>query len=119
MNSDDENSQPDIDDPIESDEDFYFEEVEENVVEKQIFEKKTPPIMWDYEKANIITKRKLQIDKGSLAQVSENLLRNVYSSYEIALLEFENGTIDYVVKRVIDGGYYELWKHNDFKFFPK
>ena len=119
MNSDDD-SQPENFDEDGSDEEVYFEEVEVNVVEKQILNKKTPPIMWEYEKTNIITKRKIQIDNGSVARgVSKEALRNVHSSYEIALLEFENGMIDYTVKRVMDGGYYELWKHNDFEYFPK
>lgn len=96
----------------------YFEDIEEEFEEKEMVEKKTVPIMCEYEKTNIITKRKQQLDNGSLSTLSETTLQTLTSSYDIAMLEFENGTIPYVLKRTIDGGLYELWRHGDFEFFP-
>jgi len=102
----------------EENQEIYFEDIEEDFEEKEMEVKKSIPIMCEYEKTNIITKRKMQIDNGSMSTLNASTLENLTSSYEIALLEFENGTIPYVLKRTIDGGLYELWRHGDFEFFP-
>ena len=116
MSSDDEASQDEIE--YEEGEVIFEDLIEEDIIEREIKTKRSPPIMWEYEKTNIIAKRKQQLDKGSLATVSKEMLKNVHSSYDIAVLEFNNGSIPYILKRVFDGGYYELWEHNDFEFFP-
>ena len=41
-------------------------------------------------------------------------------SYDIAILEFEmNKLPTYYLKRVMPNNTYEMWKHEDFNFFPK
>jgi len=77
----------------EENQEIYFEDIEGEFEEKEIEEKKTVPIMCEYEKTNIITKRKQQIDNGSTSTLSPAALQKLTSSYDIALLEFENGTI--------------------------
>jgi DNA-directed RNA polymerase subunit K/omega len=103
--------------------DIIFEdeiEVEEATPDKELTVKITPPIMWDYEKANIIAKRQEEIDKGKKSKIEEEIIRkNITSSYDIANLEFENGKINYVLVRKLDRGFYEKWRHRDFIYFPK
>lgn len=103
--------------------DIIFEdeiEVEETVSGKELIEKITPPIMWDYEKANIIAKRQEEIDKGKKSNMEDEIIRkNITSSYDIANLEFENGKINYILVRKLDRGFYEKWRHRDFVYFPR
>tara|TARA_Y100001963_G_C6524806_1_gene328311 strand:+ start:181 stop:570 length:390 start_codon:yes stop_codon:yes gene_type:complete len=103
--------------------DIIFEdeiEVEETISDKELTEKITPPIMWDYEKANIIAKRQEEIDKGKKSNMEDEIIRkNITSSYDIANLEFENGKINYILVRKLDRGFYEKWRHRDFVYFPR
>jgi DNA-directed RNA polymerase subunit K/omega len=104
-------------DEFNSEEEFDFDDIEDgksNVAGKEI-PKRSPPIMWEYEKANIITQRKMAIDTGS-----PTLLDNVGDlvlSYDIALKEFNEGKIEYRLFRYI-GKNFEVWKHEDFLYFP-
>lgn len=105
---------------VEDAEVFLEDDSVEEVSGKLLKNKVSPPIMWEYEKTNIITKRKDELDKGKPSKMEDEVLKNnITSSYDIAILEFENGKIDYLLKRKHDRGYYELWKHNDFLYFPK
>ena len=107
--------------PVADDTEIFLEDDSiEEVQGKLLKDRISPPIMWDYEKANIITKRKLALDSGKPSKMEKEVLeQNITSSYDIAMLEFDNGRLDYVLKRNHDRGYYELWRHNDFLYFPK
>ena len=81
----------------------------------------TQPSMISFEKAELIKKRVKLLDKGYLSTIEDEIeKRGITNSIEIALLEFELGKLPpYTIKRVYGDGSYELWSHNDFKFFPK
>ena len=102
--------------------DIIFEdeiEVDEVISGKELITKITPPIMWGYEKANIIAKRQEEINKGKKSNLEEEVIRKkITSSYDIANLEFDNGKIHYVLIRKLDRGFYEKWRHIDFDYFP-
>ena len=84
-------------------------------------EKKTPPIMWWNEKSKIISKRIKQLDSGKKTTIPEIVSeKKLFKSYDIAMKEFETGKLPaYYLKRRLRNGVYELWKHNDFKFYPQ
>ena len=94
---------------------------EETDMNKELKEKITVPVMWYYEKSNIIYKREKQLNSGSRSTMEDVISKNgLTSSYDIANLEFDNGKLpNYTIIRKLDRGYYEIWKHSDFLFFPK
>ena len=74
-------------------------------VKFEIKKKITLPKMTNYEKCIIISERVNQL--------------NLHSSIDIAIKEFELGKLpEYKVIRTLPNGCYEVWKHEDFKFFP-
>lgn len=104
--------------------DVIFEddiEQEHDIQSKELKTKISQPIMHDYEMSNILEKRQSAIDKGSLSTMEKEIDRQkITSSYEIALLEFKNGKLPkYNLIRKFDRGYYEVWNHSDFLYFPK
>lgn len=104
-------------DEYNTDDDYDFDVIDEekaSSVGKEI-SKSSPPIMWDYEKANIITQRKNALDTGSPTLLDD--VGNMVLSYDIALKEFEEGKIKYQLRRYI-GKNYEVWRHEDFLYFP-
>ena len=109
--------------PTGVDTDVIFEEEEQelDINTKEIKNKISQPIMYDYEMSNILEKRQDAINKGALTTMEDEVARqNITSSYEIALLEFKNGKLPkYNLIRKFDRGYYEVWNHSDFLYFPK
>ena len=104
--------------------DVIFEddiEQEPDIQSRELKTKISQPIMYDYEMSNILEKRQSAIDKGSLSTMEKEIARQkITSSYEIALLEFKNGKLPkYNLIRKFDRGYYEVWNHSDFLYFPK
>ena len=88
---------------------------------RELKEKISIPIMYDYEKSNLLTKRQKNIDAGESSTMEDEVLKqNITSSFKIAMLEFDNGKLPkYTIIRKFDRGYYEKWSHSDFLFFPK
>lgn len=106
---------------VDSDIIFEDEEPEPEENPREIKNKISQPIMYEYEMSNILQKRQQSIDKGSLSLMEEEIKKNnITSSYDIALLEFKNGKLPkYKLIRKFDRGYYEVWTHSDFLYFPK
>jgi len=98
-----------------------IEEPEENFEDKEMKVKLSPPIMYEYEKANIISKRKTQLDNNKPSTMEEYILKHkITSSFEIANIEFDNGKLpNFYIMRKFDKGYYEKWRFNDFVYLPK
>ena len=88
---------------------------------KYVKEKKTPPIMTSFEKTSYIAKRVIQLNNGFKSMIDDVIEKEgISKSYDIALREFELGRVPkYYIKRNLPNGYYELWSHEDFEFFPK
>lgn len=102
------------------DEDFSLVDfTSDNLVynEKKI----TSPVMTIYEKICIISERIKYLDNGYKTTIEEEVKNlGLSKSYDIAMLEFEmNKLPPYYLKRVMPNSTYEVWKHDDFEFFPK
>lgn len=102
------------------DEDFNLVEfTEENLIftEKKI----TSPIMTIYEKVSVISERVKYLDNGYKTTLPKEVQEmDLSKSYDIAMLEFETNSLPpYYLKRVMPNNTYEVWKHEDFLFFPK
>ena len=102
---------------------IFEEEAEQDEIYqgRELKQKISIPIMYDYEKSNLIAKRQKNLDSGESSTMEEEILRRqITSSYDIANLEFDNGKLPkYTIIRKFDRGYYEKWSHYDFLFFPK
>lgn len=98
-----------------NEEEYEFDDIEDKNTDSKQINKISVPIMWDYEKANIITARKEQLDKGSPTFLED--VGDLVSSYDIAMKEFEQGKIKYELLRYI-GKNFEIWRHEDFLYFP-
>jgi len=110
--------------PVNDNSDIIFEGIEdqdEKFEDKEMKEKISPPIMYDYEKANILSKRKSQLDSNKPSMMEDYVLKHkITSSFEIANLEFDNGKLPkFYIIRKFDKGYYEKWCFNDFVYLPK
>ena len=110
--------------PVNDNSDIIFEGIEdqdEKFEDKEMKEKISPPIMYDYEKANILSKRKSQLDSNKPSMMEDYVLKHkITSSFEIANLEFDNGKLPkFYIIRKFDKGYYEKWHFNDFVYLPK
>jgi len=110
--------------PVNDNSDIIFEGIEdqdEKFEDKEMKEKISPPIMYDYEKANILSKRKFQLDSNKPSMMEDYVLKHkITSSFEIANLEFDNGKLPkFYIIRKFDKGYYEKWRFNDFVYLPK
>ena len=81
----------------------------------------TTPVMTIYEKVCIISERVKYLDNGYKSTMEEEIEKlSLSKSYDIAMLEFQmNKLPPYYLKRVMPNNTYEVWKHEDFKFFPK
>ena len=81
----------------------------------------TSPIMSNYEKIGIISKRVQFLDNGYKSTIEEEIKKmGLSKSYDIAMLEFEmNKLPPYYIKRVLPNNTYELWRHEDFQYYPK
>lgn len=100
---------------------IFEEEEDEKFEDKEMKTKISPPIMFEYEKSNIIAKRKEQLDKNKPSTMEEHVLKHkITSSFDIANLEFDNGKLpNFYIIRKFDKGYYEKWYYNDFVYLPK
>ena len=87
---------------------------------KYLKEKKTPPITTSFEKNCYIAKRVIQLNNGFRSTIEDVIEQEgLHKSYDIALREFQlNRAPKYYIKRNLPNGYYELWSHDDFEFFP-
>jgi len=103
--------------------DYEESEIKELEIKSKERKKKiTVPKMTIYEKSSIIANRTHQIENGYISTLDSEFLKekNIHCSYEIALEEFNQGKLPpYDLKREFPDGTYEIWKHSDFKFFPK
>ena len=81
----------------------------------------TIPVMTIYEKVCIISERVKYLDNGFKSTIEKEVEKlGLSKSYDIAMLEFEmNKLPPYYLKRVMPNNTYEVWKHDEFKFFPK
>jgi DNA-directed RNA polymerase I, II, and III subunit RPABC2 len=72
---------------------------------------KTLPFITRYEKARILGERAKQLNAGArpFVEVQANLI----DGYLIALKEFEEKKIPFIVKRPLPGGGIEYWKFRD------
>lgn len=72
---------------------------------------KTLPFVTRYEKARILGERAKQINAGAkpFVEVGDNMI----DGYLIALKEFEEKKIPFIVKRPLPGGGIEYWKFRD------
>ena len=88
------------------------------------------PIMTDFEKSNVIAARAKQIDRSLtfkhngrdvLSKVMDQIkAMGLTSSREIAEYEFNTGNLPpYKYYRRNYNGTYEVWRHEDFLYFPK
>lgn len=119
---------------FESDEEDNDEEKEEKVKEekvvgKELKEKTSIPVMTKFEKSNIISSRIEQINKSKcfkyngkkvLSIIEDELIeKGISEPFEIANIEFDRGKLPpYKLKRAYFDGSYEIWRHEDFEFFP-
>ena len=89
-------------------------------VKFEIKKKITLPKMTNYEKCIIISERVNQLNKNAKSTIEDVINQlNLHSSIDIAIKEFELGKLpEYKVIRTLPNGCYEVWKHEDFKFFP-
>ena len=83
-------------------------------------EKLDLPRMTNFEKATLIKKRVKQLNNGYKSTMEDIVKENKLTrAFDIAMLEFELGKLPYYeIKRERGDGSYELWRHDDFKFFP-
>jgi DNA-directed RNA polymerase subunit K/omega len=72
---------------------------------------KTIPFITRYEKARILGERAKQINNGAKAFVELDI--SVMDGYLIALKEYEEKKIPFIIKRPIPGGGCEYWKFAD------
>ena len=85
--------------------------------------------MTKFEKSNIISSRIQQINKSKcfkyngkkvLSIIQDELIeQGISEPFEIANIEFNRGQLPpYKLKRAYFGGNYEIWRHEDFEFYP-
>lgn len=81
----------------------------------------TPPIMYSFEKTEVIKRRAKQIEKQYKSTIEDVLgIENITKSSDIAAREFkENKLPPYTIKRIYGNSNYEVWRHSDFRLFPK
>ena len=114
-----------LEDEVKDDDILDYEESEIKNLEsrsKERSKKITIPKMTIYEKSVVISNRTYQLENGFLSSIDDQIIKEkkLISSYNIAIEEFELGIIPpYKVKREFPNGTYEVWRHEDFEFFPK
>jgi DNA-directed RNA polymerase I, II, and III subunit RPABC2 len=72
---------------------------------------KTMPFITRYEKARILGERAKQLNAGAKPMVEVDI--NVIDGYLIALKEFEQKKIPFIIKRPLPNGGIEYWKFKD------
>jgi DNA-directed RNA polymerase subunit K/omega len=72
---------------------------------------KTMPFITRYEKARILGERAKQINSGAKPFVE--VKQNIIDGYVIALKEFEEKKIPFIIKRPLPNGAVEYWKFED------
>ena len=72
---------------------------------------KSVPFITRYEKARVLGERAKQIDAG--AQVFVDVEHDMIDGYLIALKEFNEKKIPFIIKRPISGNHIEYWKLSD------
>jgi DNA-directed RNA polymerase I, II, and III subunit RPABC2 len=72
---------------------------------------KTLPFITRYERARILGERAKQLNSGAMAMV--NVEPTVIDGYLIALKEFEEKKIPFIIKRPLPNGGCEYWKFSD------
>jgi len=72
---------------------------------------RTQPFITKYEKARVIGERAKQINAGSKSFITVD--ENVIDGYLIALKEFEEKKIPFIIKRPLPNGGCEYWKLHD------
>ena len=72
---------------------------------------KTLPFITRYEKARILGERAKQLNAGAIPMVQVDV--NVIDGYLIALKEFEQKKIPFIIKRPLPNGGIEYWKFKD------
>jgi DNA-directed RNA polymerase I, II, and III subunit RPABC2 len=75
---------------------------------------KTLPFVTKYEKARILGERAAQINAGAVPFVEVDV--DVIDGYLIALKEFEQKKIPFIVKRPLPNGSVEYWKLEDMEY---
>lgn len=75
---------------------------------------KTVPFITRYERARIIGERAKQLESGALPAIEVE--PTIIDSYVIALKEFEQKKIPFIVKRPLPNGGCEYWKLADLEF---
>jgi DNA-directed RNA polymerase I, II, and III subunit RPABC2 len=71
----------------------------------------TLPIVTRYERARVLGERAKQIDAG--AQIFVEIEKNIIDGYLIALKEFEEKKIPFIVQRPLPNGACEYWRLSD------
>ena len=86
----------------------------------EIKEKITLPKMTNYEKCIVISERVNQLNKNAKSTIEDVIEElRLTSSIDIAIKEYELGRLpEYKVIRKYPNGNYEVWRHEEFKFFP-
>jgi DNA-directed RNA polymerase I, II, and III subunit RPABC2 len=72
---------------------------------------KTLPFITRYERARILGERAKQLNSGAMAMV--NVEPTIIDGYLIALKEFEEKKIPFIIKRPLPNGGCEYWKFSD------
>jgi len=72
---------------------------------------KTLPFLTKYEKARIIGERAKQLNSGAIPTIE--IESNIIDGYLIALKEFEQKKIPFIVKRPLPNGGCEYWRFSD------
>ena len=72
---------------------------------------KTLPFITRYEKARIIGERAKQLNAGAIPLVEVDV--SIIDGYEIALKEYEEKKIPFIIKRPLPNGGCEFWKFKD------
>lgn len=105
------------------------DKVEKTTTVKELKDKTSIPVMTKFEKSNIISTRVQQINKSKcfvyngkkvLSIIEDELIeQGISEPFEIANIEFDRGKLPpYRLKRAYFDGNYEIWRHEDFEFFP-
>ena len=72
---------------------------------------KTLPFLTKYEKARVLGERTLQINEGS--SIFVNVGPDIIDGYLIALKEFEEKKIPFIIQRPLPNGSCEYWRLSD------
>lgn len=89
--------------------------------EEEITNRKSNPILSNYELSNLLAERTKQIEElgKSTLSMEEIKEKNLIFSHKIAEEEFKQGKLPpFKIKRYLPDGRYELWDIKEMKFFP-